>query len=113
MTQLTLDLYAARKARDDGMARSKAKNADWLESALSCLEYFCEANEYLTLEAFRQWWLSHARKEPTSHHAWGSLGMTLTRTGWVEYVKHVPAQSEKTHAHKIPMYRSLIYKRAA
>jgi hypothetical protein len=114
MNQLVLDLTAARAERDKGLARTGAKNAEWLAQALEDLRAFATHREQFTLEQFRVEAALLRRPEPSSHHAWGALAQAAQAALVVEWTgRYVPAASKKTHAHPVKLWRSLVYKRAA
>lgn len=111
MSQLTMALplpatpSEGRRARDRGLKQTRAANAAWLEQAMAALRRYCADKAEVTVEEFRHWWLANGGTEPTSHFAWGALGNTINRCGWLRYERHQPAKSIKTHSHRIAVYR--------
>lgn len=105
------DLFLGRKLRNAGIVKVLKPNTEWFERAIQGFESFLRANEYVTVEGFRNFW--ERMEKPTHPSAWSTLGREIQKRGWVEYVRHVQSQRPQAHARKCPMYRSRIYKAAA
>jgi len=106
MNQLNIDF--SRAARDEGMARAadRAGN-EWMDAAVADFAAFIRAHGPATCEAWRYDWLSRKNPSPESHKAYGAVASSAARRGLVVNTgRYVKAQSVKTHAHAVPLWRS-------
>lgn len=108
MNQAIFDFDMAIVARDTGTARTMAKTGDaWFEEAMADLiSFICDRGES-TVEAWRFDWLSRGRPAPSSHKSYGALAITAARRGHIVNTRrYVKASAEKTHAHRVAVWRA-------
>lgn len=100
-----VSLWQARRARDEGIERTRSKNSDWLIEALSLLPRMKAEHREATGEGMRIWLLSNGLKPPTSPNAWGSLTRTAMKRGVIRDTERVTQMfTEKSHARRTPIW---------
>lgn len=85
MNQASIDLAAATRRREDGIARSqRAAGADWSERALAFVREYLRTHATLFVDDL---W-SAGLEEPTSPRALGAVMLTAQRRGWMAEYRH-------------------------
>lgn len=104
---MTPNLPEGRRQRDAGIAKSRAKNPEWLAQALDLLPRMRAAGfETCTGEGMRNWLLANGLNEPTSPHAWGALTITAVKRKLLEDTGRVVQMTDaKSHARRTPLWR--------
>lgn len=108
MSQLALDFSAAAKARDLGIARAAEHAGEsWMQQAVADFAGFVSERGEATLEQWRYDWLARGKPAPATHKAFGAVASGAARRGLVVNTgRYVKAQSERTHAHPVPLWRA-------
>mgnify|MGYP001573482913 CR=1 FL=1 len=102
------NMSKARSLRDEGIATTMEHTGDaWFETAMAdFLRFVCERGES-TLESWRFDWLSRGNPPPASHKSYGALAITAARRGIIINTgRYVKAKAEKTHAHRVCIWRA-------
>ena len=69
-----MDLFAARRARDRGIARVSAKNATFLEALRSVARMICRQKGSVTSDDLREWVSRHPEVgEPSHFNVYGAI----------------------------------------
>lgn len=105
---MQLDLALAIAARDKGITRA-ADHAgpSWMERAVEDFGRFLRERGEATLEQWRYDWLARGGAAPSTHKAYGAVATSAARRGLaVNTERYVKATSEKTHAHRVPIWRA-------
>jgi hypothetical protein len=98
--------------KDAGMQLALFNEPDaWKAAFLAFAEKRLESLPFWKFEDLRADWLAAGNPAPHDHHVYAAIGQKVAKMG--VYVKHVPAASPDTHAHKVALYRSLRFKEAA
>lgn len=113
MNQLSIDF--ARAARDEGMQRA-ADHAErvtpqWLETAFAFLTTYARTHEKFISEDVSDASKAWGMIQPPTDRAWGSVYVRAVKSGII--VQDGAGRSRRRHASICPLWRSLIYKRAA
>jgi len=97
---------AARAARDDGVAKTSAKNSEWMERALDLVTSMKGSLEEFTGEMLRMKLRAAGLSDPSKPHAWGALTITLVKKGVIVDTGKVSQMfTEKSHARRTPVWR--------
>lgn len=100
------NLFSARQARDEGIARTSSKNSAWIVKAMHLLTKMKPEHPEATGEEMRVWLLSNGLWNPTSVHAWGALTRQALRGGVIEDTGKVKQMwTERSHARRTPIWR--------
>ena len=104
-----MDFTKAVIARDEGIARTMDHTGDaWFEDALADLVAFIGYHGSSTIEAWRFDYLSRGHPAPSSHKSYGALAITAARRGLIVATgRYVKASAEKTHAHRVCVWRAV------
>lgn len=103
---MTEDLFVARQARDEGIAKTVLKNESWLERCISKLKTMklC-GHVVVTGETIRVWMLANGIENPSSPHAWGALVRTAMKRGLLRDTgRQEQMMTEKSHARRTPLW---------
>lgn len=99
-------LFEARKARDEGIAKTSSKNSAWLADAMERLSRMSLEHSEVTGEEMRVWLTANGLPAPTSPHAWGALTQHAVRCGILVDTGRVKQMwTEKSHARRTPVWR--------
>lgn len=102
------NLFDARQARDEGIAKTASKNESWLERAISMLPAMKKEYSYVTGvtgEAVRVWMLAHGLPHPSSQHAWGMLMRVAMKRGLIRDTgRQTQMITERSHARRTPLW---------
>lgn len=102
--QLQPDLFAGRKARDEGMARVQGNNSQWMYQALQ-LAPRCVPRGEVTGEDIRLRLRAAGLAAPTNDHAWGALTNAMVRRGMLtDTGRTTHATDPRSHACRIPVW---------
>jgi len=105
--QLALDIGTARAARDAGIQRAADRSRTWADDALQDFVAFVARQGEATMEQWRASWLARGGPSPRSSKAYGALAARAAKSGLVVNTgRYVKAQSAKTHAHPVPLWRA-------
>lgn len=108
-----LNAQASRAEKEAGMQLSIMFEGEWAATVMVELAAWlatrrAQGRDTMTLEQFRH----HAIAQPHSHKAWGSLPALACRAGLILPMTHGDgspvmrrAESEKTHAHPVRVWR--------
>lgn len=109
--QQTIDFTAARKARDEGMARAQAHaEADmpgWSEAAYGFLRAYARIHEHFISEDVSGSSKARGFPQPSTDRAWGPVYRRAVREGVI--VQDGAGRSARRHASICPRWRSLVY----
>jgi hypothetical protein len=98
------DLFASRRARDEGIARSTRRNGTWCELALRKIGDMSEfegTGEDLRLRLL----LREGLMKPKSPHAWGSLCYHAVRRGLLVEISPLGQMKQvSSHARRTAIY---------
>ncbi len=103
------DLFAARVARDEGIALVTEHNESWMERCLVQVEHIRRAH-YKDCTTFTAEELRHALSanddlEPKHPNAWGALTNTLQKRGIIERAGYGQMKDKRSHARETPLWR--------
>jgi len=106
-SQLDLNLEAAENARDAGFRRLSIANLRWIAAALERLRAFAQAQGEFRMEQFRAWYIEAGHEMPPKPHAWGALTNIAAERRIIAFTgRYEPAQSKRTHAHPVKVWRA-------
>lgn len=103
-----LSLFESRKARDEGMEKTRSKNSVWLKLCLTTISSSLWHEWVGSGEDLRDWLLAPPRNMPSPTHpnAWGSLIREATTKGLIEKTgRYVQMRQKSSHARMTPEYR--------
>ena len=72
MINAQLDLFAARRGRDRGIARVAAKNGTFLETMRGVARMICRQKGSVTADDLREW-ADRNGIQPSHQNAWGAV----------------------------------------
>lgn len=109
--QLTLDAYAARIAREDGIGRADAHaNPEWRDVALDAVRRAALRNLEFTTDAILPF-LNETSVTTHEPRALGPVMLAAMRQGWIEPTDRVErSTSVSRHCAKKQVWRSRLYK---
>lgn len=112
MNQVCIDFTAARRARDEGIARA-VDHADavapkWSDRAYDFLTAYLRANERLTSEDVREA-AQGIVPAPPSLRAWGGVFQRAARAGLIERAGYDTARDPKVHMNVVTVWRSRLF----
>ncbi|RUR69051.1 hypothetical protein EJP67_18495 [Variovorax guangxiensis] len=101
-----MDDTAGLMAKSVGQQLTLEANAAWTKRAAVELRSWLNSRKaagatHMTMEEFRH----VAQQQPESHKAWGALTTVAKNMGLIAHDGYVRAQSVKTHAHPIGLWR--------
>lgn len=101
-----MDDTAGLNAKSVGQQLTLEANAAWTKRAAIELRSWLDSRKaagatHMTMEEFRH----VAQHQPESHKAWGALTTVAKNMGLIAHDGYVRAQSVKTHAHPIGLWR--------
>lgn len=107
--QITMDLPAGKAGRDAGIAQVAFHNEEWMDVVMVGFATFCREHQEVTVEKFREWWAARGGAAPKHHNAWGAVGCVAVKRKMLELIDWRASVSKKSHARRMPYYRSLLF----
>jgi hypothetical protein len=111
MIQAAIDFEAARRARDEGMARAQSHaEADapgWSDTAYGFLLNHARATAQFTSYEFRQAMRIMGKPMPPTDKAFGPVFRRAAREGVIEKAGYT--QHPERHCSPTPIWRSLVF----
>ena len=104
--QLTLDLSAARTARDDGIASVEANShEEWVGAVDKVIEMLAAGGREFTSDSIRNIVAAHG--EPHHPNAWGARFAAAARRGLIHRVGYRQSARPAGHARAVAVWRGM------
>lgn len=101
------DHAESRRRRDAGLTQVESHGKDFAWRAYSAIEALAAQQPSLHIDDV----LRQGVAEPPHPNAWGAVWMRAIRAGLIERTADTrPSADRKKHAHRYPVYRSLIWR---